>query len=184
MSETDPTPERSAKRLFFALWPDEALRQKLHVLGGQLLGSHRGRRIPPENLHLTLAFLGSADTERQACLERLAPTIRVLPFTLTLDQAEFWPRKGILWAGATAPPDLLALVQEINRGLRTCGLAPAPRPYQVHLTMARNVHGLRLDRERAIAPMVWKVSRYALVASQTLPDGVRYEILRNWELAV
>ena len=115
MSEPDQTSETPAKRLFFALWPDDALRQKLHALGEEILGNcsmrcstsaipgvvgnYRGRRIPPENLHLTLAFLGSVDAERQACLERMALAIRSPAFTLTLDQAGFWPRKGLLWAG-------------------------------------------------------------------------------------
>ncbi|MEK7795988.1 MAG: RNA 2',3'-cyclic phosphodiesterase [Pseudomonadota bacterium] len=198
MSEPDQTSETPAKRLFFALWPDDALRQKLHALGEEILGNcsmrcstsaipgvvgnHRGRRIPPENLHLTLAFLGSVDAERQACLERMALAIRSPAFTLTLDQAGFWPRKGLLWAGGTSPAELLALVQEINQCLRTCGLVPETRPYQVHLTLARNVRGLRLDRDRAVVPLAWKVSQFALVASQTLPEGACYEVLRTWKL--
>ena len=147
-----------------------------------VVGDSHGRRIPPENLHLTLAFLGSVGAERQACLERMALAIRSPAFMLTLDQAGFWPRKGLLWVGGTSPAELLALVQEINQGLRTCGLVPETRPYQVHLTLARNVRGLRLDRDRAVAPLAWKVGQFALVASQTLPTGARYEILRIWEL--
>ena len=182
MSEPDQTSETPAKRLFFALWPDDALRQKLHALGEEILSNYRGRRIPPENLHLTLAFLGSVDAERQACLERMALAIRSPAFTLTLDQAGFWPRKGLLWAGGTSPAELLALVQEINQCLRTCGLVPETRPYQVHLTLARNVRGLRLDRDRAVVPLAWKVSQFALVASRTLPTGARYEVLKTWRI--
>ena len=111
------------RRLFIALWLDAGLQGKLHALGGELLGNcsmrcstsaipgvvtgSRGRRIPQENLHITLAFLGSVDVEHQACLERVASTIQTPAFTLTLDQAGFWPRKGILWAGGT-PPDRAA----------------------------------------------------------------------------
>ncbi len=147
-----------------------------------VVGDSHGRRIPPKNLHLTLAFLGSVDAERQACLERVALAIRSPAFALTLDQAGFWPRKGLLWVGGTSPAELLALVQEINQGLRTCGLVPETRPYQVHLTLARNVRGLRLGHDRAVAPLAWKVSQFALVASQTLPTGARYEILKTWRL--
>ena len=182
MSEPGQTSETPAKRLFFALWPDDALRRKIHALSGELLGDSHGRRIPPENLHLTLAFLGSVGAERQACLERMALAIQSPAFTLTLDQAGFWPRKGLLWAGGTSPAELLALVQEINQCLRTCGLAPETRSYQAHLTLARNVRGLRLGRDRAVAPLAWKVGQFALVASQTLPEGACYEVLRTWKL--
>ena len=197
---TDSTSPVAAepRRLFIALWPDAGLQGKLHALGGELLGNcsmrcptsaipgvvtgSRGRRLPPENLHLTLAFLGYVDAIRQACLEREASAIRLPAFTLTLDQAGFWPRKGLLWAGGTPPEALLALVHGINQGLRTCGLEPETRPFQAHLTLARNVRGLHLDRDRVIAPLAWKVSQFALVASQTLPEGARYEILKPWRL--
>ncbi len=198
MSEAGPTTEASVKRLFFALWPDEVLRQKLYALGGELLGNcsmrcstsaipgvvgdNRGRRMPAENLHQTLAFLGDANTERQICLEHEASTIQLPAFTLTLDHAGFWPRKGILWVGGAPPEALLGLVRALQQGLTACGLEPETRPFQIHLTLARNVRRLRLARDRAIAPLTWKVNRFALVASQTLPEGARYEVLRSWDL--
>ncbi|MBI3576276.1 MAG: RNA 2',3'-cyclic phosphodiesterase [Gammaproteobacteria bacterium] len=181
MSEPGPASETTVRRLFFALWPDEALRSRLYRLGADLLDDNRGRRLPAENLHLTLAFLGYVDTERQACLEREA-SIMLPAFTLVLDRAGFWPHKGVLWVGGTPPEGLQALVWELNQGLNTCGIEPETRPFQVHLTLARNVHHLRLGRDHAIAPLTWKVSQFALVASQTLPTGARYEVLRTWRL--
>jgi 2'-5' RNA ligase len=184
MSETGPIPEAevAVKRLFFALWPDEALRQRLYALGGELLGDNHGRRMPAENLHLTLAFLGYVNAERQTCLERGASAIQSSAFTLTLDHAGFWPRKEILWIGGTPPEDLLALVRALQQGMTACRLEPETRPFQIHLTLARNVRRLRLERNRAIEPLAWPVDRFALVASQTLPEGARYEVLRTWGL--
>ena len=143
------------RRLFIALWLDAGLQGKLHALGGELLGNcsmrcstsaipgvvtgSRGRRIPQENLHITLAFLGSVDVEHQACLERVASTIQTPAFTLTLDQAGFWPRKGILWAGGTPPDGLRALVRVLHQGLAGCGFEPDTRPFQAHVTLARDV---------------------------------------------
>lgn len=182
MSETASIIEPAVRRLFFALWPDEDLRFRLYRLGADLLGDNRGRRIPPENLHLTLVFLGYVNAGRQACLEHEVSAIQLPAFTLTLDQAGYWPRKGILWAGGAVSEDLLALVRALNQGLSGCGLAPETRPYQVHLTLARNVRRLRLDRNHAIEPLTWQVRQFALVASQTLPEGAHYEMLRTWEL--
>ncbi len=182
MSEIGPTVEASVKRLFFALWPEGVLRQKLYTLGGELLGNNRGRRVPIENLHQTLAFLGHVNAERQACLEREVSAIHSPAFTLTLNQAGFWPRKGILWIGGNVPEGLQALVRALQSGLKTCGLEPETRPFQIHLTLARNVRRLHLDRNRAIEPLAWPVRQFALVASQTLPEGARYEVLRGWDL--
>ncbi len=182
MSETGLTTDATVKRLFFALWPNEVLHQKLYALGGELLGSNRGRRMPAENLHLTLAFLGYVNAERQACLERETSAIHSTAFTLTLDHAGFWPRKGILWVGGTPPEALLGLVRALQQGLTACGLEPETRPFQIHLTLARNVRRLRLDRNHVVAPLTWKVTQFALVASQTLPEGARYEVLRAWDL--
>lgn len=182
MGEIAPTTGTAVKRLFFALWPDESLRQKLNMLGGELLGDNRGRRVPVENLHQTLAFLGYVNAERQACLERQASVIHSPAFTLTLDQAGFWPRKGILWVGGEAPEELLVFVRALQQGLTACGLTPETRPFQIHLTLARNVHRLRLERDHPIAPLAWRVGQFALVASQTPPEGARYEVLRTWKL--
>ncbi len=179
---TDSTNPGAAepRRLFIALWPDAGLQGKLHALGGELLVGSRGRPIPQENLHLTLAFLGVVSPAQQACLERAASTIQAPAFTLTLDQAGFWPRKGILWAGGTAPEGLLALVRELNQRLIACDFEPETRPFQVHLTLARDVRLRQHFQEQAVGPWEWRVSQFALVASQTLPTGARYEILKTW----
>lgn len=182
MHETGSTPETAVKRLFFALWPDEALRQKLYALGGGQPGNNRGRRIPPENLHLTLAFLGYVDAERQTRLEREASAIRLPAFSLTLDRAGFWSRQGILWVGGAPPQELLALVAALNRAIAACGLEPETRPFRVHLTLARNVRRPRLEPNRAIEPLAWRVGQFALVASQMRRLGARYDVLRTWPL--
>lgn len=182
MSETGPTTDATVKRLFFALWPDGVLRQKLYALGGELLGDNRGRRIPAENLHLTLAFLGYVNVERQICLERETLGIHSTAFALMLDHAGFWLRKGILWVGGTPPEELHGLVCALQQGLTACGLEPETRPFQIHLTLARNVRRLHLDRNHAIGPLTWKVNQFALVASQMLPEGACYEIIKRWNL--
>ena len=51
-------PEAPRQRLFFALWPDDAVRARLDQAGEELLGK-RVKRVPAANLHLTLAFAGA-----------------------------------------------------------------------------------------------------------------------------
>lgn len=176
------TAGRTPRRLFLALWPDAELCKKLYALGGELLAHGRGRRISRENLHLTLAFLGTVEPERQVCLAREISAVQAPDFTLTLDQAGCWPRKGILWAGGTPPDGLLALVRALHQRLAGCGFEPDMRPFQAHVTLARDVRGVRLRRDQAAGPLVWPVRQFSMVASQTPPEGARYEVLRTWEL--
>jgi len=49
----------ATRRLFFALWPDEATREQLAHITRKAVRGSGGRPIPVENLHSTLVFLGS-----------------------------------------------------------------------------------------------------------------------------
>jgi RNA 2',3'-cyclic 3'-phosphodiesterase len=171
----------TTQRLYFALWPAPELQERLFRLGGVLLGGRRGRRVAAENLHLTLAFLGSVAPERRACFESAADQLRAAPFTLAFTRSGCFRRNGILWAGpAVVPPMLLELVGDLNRGLAACGFDPERRIYRAHLTLARNVR--RWLDDTTFDPVQWNVDSFALIASHTHSNGARYEVLRRWSL--
>jgi 2'-5' RNA ligase len=188
----------ATKRLFFALWPSQVLQEQMHWLARDLVRSGNARLIPPDKLHLTLAFLGSVDAARQACYEQAAEAVRAKPFTLTLDEAGVWRRSGIVWVGTPhTPAALLDLVRDLTVGLARCGHEPDTRPFKVHVTVARNARGHRnvarggraepvgapaADAPRAALPFEWSVDHFCLVQSQMLPDGARYQILKRWSL--
>ena len=170
----------NTQRLFFALWPELEFATMLYDLAGKMLPGD-GRRVPPENIHLTLAFLGAVPASFRQCAERAASAIHGAPFTLILEQMGCWSKPGILWAGAGRVPEaLLQLVQTLNSGLTACGYVPEKRPYAAHLTLARKLH--RWDKNHPLEPLTWEVRRFCLVASRTYAEGARYEILRTWEL--
>jgi len=171
----------ATQRLFFALWPESGLQQALHKLARELLGRERARLVAADNLHLTLAFLGSVDAATRACLERAAEAIRSVPFTLCFDRAGWFPRPRVFWLGCPeTPPTLAALVEALRGAQRGCGLEPEARPWVPHLTVARKV--VRRPRTAFFTPLEWPVARFALVESHTDPEGVRYRPLRAWNL--
>ncbi len=189
---TAPSGATELRRLFFALWPPQWLQEQMHRLAQQLISAGSARLIPPDKLHLTLAFLGSVDAARQACYEQAADALRAAPFTLVLDQTGMWRRSGVVWIGSSRVPEaLLALVRDCRLGLARCGYVPETRPFQVHITVARNTRGRRhAARGRVPAagaphgalPLAWPVDHFCLVQSQLQPDGARYEILKRWPL--
>lgn len=174
-------PEARPRRLFFALWPEPAVQEEIRRHCKGLLRHAGGRPVAAENLHITLAFLGTTDADQQACVERAADAIALPPFTLTLDQTGHWPRPRVLWLGASEqPPALLALAEGLRRGAIGCGLRQETRPYHAHLTLARKVS--RAPADMACRPLVWPVDRFALVASETRAEGAQYTPLRFWPL--
>lgn len=61
-----------ARRLFFALWADEAMRQAMAQATRKAASASGGHPVPAENLHVTLAFLGPVPERRLARLGEIA----------------------------------------------------------------------------------------------------------------
>ena len=169
------------QRLFFALWPNDDLRDELAQLSRDL-GRTTGKRIQREKLHITLCFLGAVDGQQRACLEEAADSIRGRAFDLRLDRAAWWSRSRVLFAEPSQiPSELFDLVGELKRASQSCGFEPERRPFRAHLTLARKV--TRRQVSMAIETPVWSVRNFCLVESRTLPSGAEYTVLRSWPLS-
>lgn len=169
------------RRLFFALWPGDEVREQLHRLTDNVSNQVRGRQMQAENLHLTLAFLGSVDEASYECLRQMASTIHLPSFQLSMDQLGYFRRPQVVWVGSSEIPEpLQLLVNAIKRGQLECGLEPEKRPFQVHLTLMRKVaRGIEFND---LSPLIWQVNDFCLVESHILPEGVEYEVLHRWSL--
>ena len=73
-----PRPERT-HRLFFALWPSEALRAALAPCIRALQPAGVGRPQRPDQWHVTLEFLGSVPASRVAAARDAAAQVRASP---------------------------------------------------------------------------------------------------------
>jgi len=168
------------RRLFFALWPNTDTRAALAALVRERI-QDQGRRVVPDNLHVTLAFPGNVTAGVQACLEEAAGRVSGAPFSLAIDRLGYWPGPRIIWAAPSyTPPELWSLATELRGVLAGCGLEPEDRPYQAHITLVRKA-GRKFPVTR-IAPIPWSISEFCLVESVSGPDGVRYLVLRAWPL--
>ena len=70
------------ERLFFALWPDDELRQTLKHHCKPLLRHSGGRPVALDNLHITLAFLGSVDSGQRQCVGAGSGVLSIRPRNL------------------------------------------------------------------------------------------------------
>lgn len=173
--------DEKGQRLFFALWPDEVVRLQLVHISRQLAVPSGAKRMVPDNLHLTLVFIGSQGQEVQECLEQQAAAIDLPPFTLTFDQLGFFAKPQVVWLGDKNPPEsLLQLAQALKQAQLRCGLEPEARPFQTHLTLLRKVRHPPAPLQPE--PVTWAVNDFVLVASETLPQGAQYRILRRFSL--
>jgi 2'-5' RNA ligase len=175
-------PAEPTRRLFFALWPDEDVRAAIASLAGEHVRT-QAKRVPVENLHVTLAFPGAVTARVQACLEAAVGRLAGPPFELVIDRLGYWPGPRIIWAApAETPPALWTLAAALRDVLATCGLEPETRPFQAHLTLARKAG--RAPGITRVPPIAWSVSQFSLVESVSDPAGVKYQVLHTWPLDV
>lgn len=166
-------PASTSLRLFYALWPDPALRAQLAAL----LTGVQGRLVPPANLHITLAFLGQQPVTRLPELLDIAARARLSPMTLVLDHFGYFRRHGVLWVGPReAPPTLLegraALVEMLNEAAVPFD---ANGRFKPHVTLARDAAA---PQATLLAPIEWKVEgKVELVSSTVVNKTVRYQVL-------
>jgi len=172
-------PER--QRLFFALTPSSELAQGFHQVAMTELQACRGRRLKPEQIHLTLRFIGSTDQDRATCLREAADRLTLPSFELVFDTLGYWPRPRVVWSmPSQVPAALTDLAAQLERICVACGLPPETRDYVPHLTLLRNAR----QRPAAVTmpPLHWPVDAFALISSQTLPQGAVYTELQRWAL--
>jgi 2'-5' RNA ligase len=106
------------------------------------------RWTAPENIHLTLHFLGDVPADEVSKISSLLRTAATTcpPFTLTLSGLGSFPntrRPRIVWTGVSGQMEtLLKLHREVGERLKTTGFTPEARPYSPHLTIGRVKDGL------------------------------------------
>ncbi|SMX26275.1 2'-5'-RNA ligase [Pelagimonas phthalicica] len=123
-------------RLFIALSLPEPAIAEIETIQSRLPA---GRSVPPENLHLTLAFLGDQDDSILEPLHEALMTIRAAPITLTLSGvADFGGKAGkAIGLAADGGPELLDLQSRIRSRLHGAGVDLERRRFRPHVTLSR-----------------------------------------------
>jgi 2'-5' RNA ligase len=168
-----------SRRLFLALWPDDAVRHALlHWQTRHLPAAVRWQHW--DDLHMTLHFLGAVDADRLDGLHRFADGVEADGFVLRLSEIGWWPGPRGLWCAPGEVPDgLVRLHGRLAEGLAALGLPVESRAYRPHVTLARRVPEGGAGR---LEPAVnWSVREWALCESRSGPPPV-YRVLGRWRL--
>lgn len=169
-------------RLFLAVWPDDKTRAELARLSAQVNRSAKGRPVVERNLHMTLAFLGDVEsTELDRLIECIDP-LEFQPFSLNLDQLEYWAKPRLTCAKPSNPPDdFLSLQSRLSQQLKQSSFRTDSRPYRPHVTLVRKTQAMPVA-----VPFVaieWPVERIELVQSELDRNGAKYHLLTHWQAA-
>jgi len=136
-----------------------------------------GRLTRPENLHLTLAFLGPTDATRLAELEAVAASVKLVNCSLTLDEAGYWKHNKIVWAGSSKVPDkLVTMVHDLREALKKSGFRFDPKPFKPHVSLIRDAHDPGEAAKRSIR---WKVAGFSLVRAYRDEQGLLYRVVSS-----
>lgn len=171
-------------RLFIAVPIDESVKANLERVG--TAASARGVSwVPPENMHVTLAFLGEVEESRVPEVEdAMYDAAEALDDGLTLraqglggfpDEA----KARVMWAGLTGDvPALIALQARVTQELRSAGFEVDAKRFRPHITLARfrwpQPLPARLARLQEFGE--WRVREMQLVESRLRPTGARYVV--------
>lgn len=185
-------------RLFVAIYPDAAtrawlaevqrrLRKELPRFGREL------RWISPEDIHVTLAFLG--EEQEDDAISKALETCSYAPIELTVGGLGVFPtprRPSVLWTGVVDSTGALSQLQAEITATLASFVEPERRPFEPHLTLARIKPWRHSRVGEAIAslaakwgnsPPPWRVEGFALMESRLSSAGARHLVVREYRMS-
>jgi 2'-5' RNA ligase len=167
-------------RLFVAIDLPNMAKQRLASL---CAGVPNARWARPEQLHITLRFIGEVDGVTFDDIGTALSDVPFFPFELRLaGVGEYGDRRRtrVLWAGVEASPELELLHDRIEATVNRVGLAPERRSFKPHVSLARfdrptddRVRGFLTDHARfAYGP--FDIEGFTLFSSVTTSAGPLY----------
>ena len=162
-------------RLFIAINFSEGTRTRLVWLQDELqLGAVRGRFTAPENLHLTLAFLGQCTPAQTAAAKATMDAVAFRPFPIEIDHlGRFQRERGdIWWAGVRMSNPLMVLQQDLIDRLLAAGFQLETRLFRPHITLGRDI--ITDTQTKTVPPFGETVCTIFLMQSEHLSGKLSY----------
>lgn len=173
-------------RLFVGLALPEEHRRQLSLMSHGIEGA---RWVAPENLHITLRFIGEVDEDVAEELAQALDGVRAEPFALSIEGlGTFGHPPHAVWAGVEdlSAGRLAALQASIESTMVRQGLEPEHRKFTPHVTLARfrKVNMARVARflegsgDLKLPP--FEVGGFSVFRSHLRPEGAQYEQVADY----
>ncbi len=189
-------PPEAPSRLFVAVMAAAPVRAYALAAQASLRPALNWRWTPPEQLHITLKFLGDTSPEKTGLLRvRLQDIANGFSHIMvTVGEAEFFPtahRVRGAWLGLEGGEiEMLgAWAEAVDRVAAEMGWPRETRPFRPHLTIgrARRARSVPMAMPAGLtgSPVsgpVWEMDHWCLVRSRLGRAGSRYEVLETWRL--
>jgi 2'-5' RNA ligase len=153
------------------------------------------RWVRPENIHLTLKFLGDVEADKIGEIsEAISKTVEgYTPISLTAKGIGVFPsirRPRVLWVGLTGQLESLVKLQKtLDENLKVLGFPGEKRPFKGHLTMGRikakidvKKFGDALMEFRNFESETFTADQIVLYKSELKPSGAFYTELASASL--
>jgi 2'-5' RNA ligase len=182
-------------RLFVALGMSREVGDRLAALVDELRRTDPAQRwVRPENLHITLKFIGHIAADRLPGVGDALSRVQISePVDLEFRDIGFFPHERhptVVWVGIESGPALAQLAGEVDRALAACGIARDKRPFAPHLTLGRFGEtrvpvGLREQIGRAKGRSFGRLrtGEFQLMESKLKSTGAEYTTLRSFRFA-
>ncbi|GAB0115079.1 RNA 2',3'-cyclic phosphodiesterase [Acidisoma sp. C75] len=164
------------------------MRERLAALATGIPGC---RWLPPENLHLTLRFIGEVPNWRAEEIDLALHAIKARGFALTLAGVGLFEKGGrvtALWAGIERSPPLDHLQAKVETALQRAGLEPERRRFTPHVSLARldqpaneKITGF-IQSHSLFRAEPYAVERFTLFSSQLGKEGSAYTAEADYHL--
>ena len=183
------------KRTFIAIKiePGKYLLDALNMCREELAGE-KIRWVHPDNIHITLKFLGDTPVEKIPGIIEVVGQVAgkhgAFPLTFKgLGVFRDLKHPRVFWAGIDSGPAISRIKQDIDQGLNPYGFEPENRDFRPHLTLGRikyirntaMLEGLlRQYREKEF--QVFQASELTYYESILRPSGPEYIVLSRLPL--
>jgi 2'-5' RNA ligase len=182
-------------RLFTAIDLNAEARTSLETAQRRLAAGVSDRRgtlrlVRPEQLHLTLVFIGDTpETHAASLIDAIGLDIPMAPFDVAFGGFGVFPPRGaprVLWIGAVeGAPKIIELHAHVAGRLKSLGVAAEARRFVPHLTLARwrqRARGRPVLPDRAEVVARIQVERVTLFESRLSSDGPTHTALTHARL--
>ncbi len=176
-------------RLFAAVPLPWEIQERLSDLAAGLPGA---RWVPPENMHITLRFIGEVDRGTADDIDGLLSGVRAPAFELSFaGVGTFGSGRQVraAWIGVEKSEALHHLRDKVESAAVRAGLEPERRKFTPHVTLARfkkaspGSHLARwIEAHGGFSAGPFDVDRFTLFQSHLGREGAHYEAVAEYPL--